>query len=118
MAKKKDLTEEETIAELQKKIDAYNKKIGKPGTMTPAKPGGGRRPKPGDTVMRPLPVKPKPGKPSRPGESIMKPLPVKPGKGTDKVYRPDRDGPKGVPAEQRQKQLKALEEQMKKRKKK
>ena len=106
MAKKKELTEEEAIAELQKKIDAYNKKIGKPGTMTPVKPGGGRRPKPGDTVMRPQPVKPKPGKPTRPGDSIMKPqpikpgdsikkpLPVKPGMGTDKKYRAEVIGPK------------------------
>jgi hypothetical protein len=103
---KKELTEEEVIAELQKKIDAYNKKIGKPGTMSPAKPGGGRRPKPGDTIMRPTPVKPgggikkpqpiKPGKPTRPGDSINKP-----GRGMDKVYRPERDGPKGTPAEQR-----------------
>ena len=100
------------IAELQKQIDDYNKKIGKPGTMSPAKPGGGRRPKPGDTVMRPQPVKPnkpgkpvrpgdlmkpqpvkpQPGKPTRPGDSIKKPLPVKPGMGSDKVYRPERDG--------------------------
>ena len=94
MAKKKPATEEEMIAELQKQIDAYNKKIGKPGTMSPAKPGGGRRPKPGDTIMRPQPVKPKPGKPSRPGDSIVKPLPVKPGKGTDKKYRPELQGPK------------------------
>jgi hypothetical protein len=107
MAKKKELTEEETIAELQKKIDAYNRRVaagGQTGTMAPGKPGGGRRPKPGDTVMRPVPVKPKPGKPTRPGDSIMKPqpvkpgdsiknpLPVKPGKGSDKVYRPKRDG--------------------------
>ena len=114
MAKKKPATEEEMIAELQKQIDAYNKKIGKPGTMSPAKPGGERQPKPGDTIMRPTPVKPgtggekplpvKPGKPTRPGDSIMKPqpvkpgdsikkpLPVKPGKGSDKVYRPERDG--------------------------
>ena len=100
MAKKKPTTEEEMIAELQKQIDAYNKKIGKPGTMSPAKPGGGRRPKPGDTIMRPTPVKPgtggkkplpvKPGKPTRPGDSINKP--GNPVKGTDKVYRPERDG--------------------------
>lgn len=102
MAKKKPATEEEMIKELQKQIDAYNKKIGKPGTMSPAKPGGGRRPKPGDTIMKPTPVKPgggikkpqpiKPGKPTRPGDSINRP--GKPVKGTDKVYRPEIHGPK------------------------
>jgi hypothetical protein len=92
MAKKKELTEEETIAELQKKIDAYNKKIGKPG--------GGRRPKPGDTIMRPQPVKPgggikkrQPVKP-KPSDGIKYKQPINPGKPTDKKYRPEIHGPK------------------------
>jgi hypothetical protein len=89
----------------------------------------------------------KPGKPGIPDYRIKKSV-----KGTDKVYRPDRDGPKlpgkpkpmpmkpvkpgkpkpgggkvtllpvnpgkGTSAQKRQKQLKTLEEQMKKRKKK
>jgi hypothetical protein len=89
MAKKKPTTEEEMIKELQKQIDAYNKKIGKPGTMSPAKPGGGRRPKPGGgTIMKPQPVKPKPS------DGIKYKQPINPGKPTDKKYRPEIHGPK------------------------
>jgi len=59
MAKKKEATtEEEMIAELQKQIDAYNKKIGGGKKYIP------RNPNPGDTgKARPTPVsgKPKPG---------------------------------------------------------
>ena len=98
MAKKKPTTEEEMIKELQKQIDAYNKKIGKPGTTSPAKPGGGRRPKPGGTIMKPTPVKPGDGmkykQPVKPGDGMKYKQPVKPGKPTDKKYRPEIQGPK------------------------
>jgi len=64
MAKKKEATtEEKMIAELQKQIDAYNKKI-----------NGGKKPKPG--TMTPV----KPTKPVRPGDRLN-PLPSVPGKG-------------------------------------
>lgn len=54
MAKKKELTEEEVIAELQKQIDAYNKKMGggkKYIPRNPVKPTVPKRPKPGTTTL-------------------------------------------------------------------
>ena len=71
-------------------------KPGKPINISKPKP----RPKPGEKVMKPLPVKPKPD------GGVMKPLPVKPGIG--------KPGTK----EQRQKQIKTLQDQMMKAKKK
>jgi hypothetical protein len=84
MAKKKEATtEEEMIAELQKQIDAYNKKINggkkpKPGTMTPVKPGGNMTKPltPGEKTMKPLPIKP-----VKPKDPIKYIQPVKPGAG-------------------------------------
>lgn len=89
------------------RIKKPNPGMGGDKGMKPIKPG---KPKPGGSVMKPLPVKPgvgskpkpMPTKPARPGGPVVKPLPVKP----------------GVTQQQRQKQLKTLEAQLKKRKKK
>ena len=58
MAKKKELTEEEMIAELQKQIDAYNKKMGGGKKYIPRNPNLGDT---GKARPTPVPGKPKPG---------------------------------------------------------
>jgi hypothetical protein len=81
MAKKKEATtEEEMIAELQKQIDAYNKKMGGGKKYIPRNP---KQPKPGTTTASPINGKkyiPRtPVKTPKPGDG-MKYIPRNPGK--------------------------------------
>ena len=74
MAKKKELTEEEVIAQLQKQIDAYNKKIANEGKVrrTPVPVSGKpKRPKPGTTTL----VTPVDGKKYIPRNPVKTPKP-------------------------------------------
>jgi hypothetical protein len=84
MAKKKEATtEEEMIAELQKQIDAYNKKIGNTGKARPTPvpvSGKPKRPKPGTTTL----VSPGGGKKYIPRTPVKTP---KPGDGMKYIPR-------------------------------